>query len=82
MQYYIMLPGDTEADCINETNLLGDSSFGTFYSGTGMKVLMRIVDKRPKLLTEVTIKTDTNKTLSVEEFLKDIEGLKIISPRY
>ncbi len=82
MQYYIMLPDDNEADCINDTNLLGESSFKTFYSGTGLKVLMRIVDKRPEMLKDVTIKTDTNKTLSVEEFLTDIQGLKIISPRY
>ena len=79
MQYYILMPGDSESDCINETNLLGESSFRNFYSGTGLKVLMRIVDKRPKLLTQVTIKTDTNKTLSVEEFLTEIQGLKIIS---
>ena len=78
MQYFILMPGDSEKDCINDSNLLGESSFNTFYSGQGLRALMKIVNTRPELLTQVTIKTDQNQTLSVEEFLTDIQKLKVI----
>ena len=78
MQYFIMLPGDTEKDCVKDTNLLGESSFKTFYAGLGLKALMKMVDRSPELLTSVTIKTDTGKTLTVEQFLTDIQPLKVI----
>jgi hypothetical protein len=77
MQYYILLPGDTEKDAMLDTNLLGESSFGTFYAGMGLKALMRMVDRKPEMLKDVTIKTDTNQTLSVEGFLTQIQNLKV-----
>jgi hypothetical protein len=77
MTYYILLPGDTEADADLDTNHLGDASFGTFYPGLGLKALMKIVNISPELLPKVTIKTDRNETLSVEGFLTRIESLKI-----
>ena len=77
MQYYILLPGDTEADAMLDTNLLGESSFGTFYAGLGLKALMTMVDRNPELLKTVTIKTDTNQTLTVEGFLTQIQNLKV-----
>lgn len=73
-----MLPGDTEKDCIKDTNLLGEASFKTFYAGMGLKALMKMVDRSPELLPNVTIKTDQGKTLSVEQFLTDIQSLKVI----
>lgn len=78
MQYFILLPGDDEKDCIKDSNLLGESSFKKFYPGSGLRALMRIVDTRPDILTHITIKTDRNQTLSVEEFLKEIENLIIV----
>ena len=77
MQYYILLPGDTEKDTMLDTNLLGESSFGTFYAGMGLKALMKMVDRKPEMLKDVTIKTDTNQTLSVEGFLTQIQNLKV-----
>ena len=65
-------------DCINDTNLLGESSFNTFYAGMGLKALMKMVDKTPELLTQVTIKTDQGKSLTVEEFLTAIQPLKVV----
>ena len=73
-----MLPGDTEKDCIKDTNLLGEASFKTFYAGMGLKALMKMVDRSPELLPNVTIKTDQGKTLSVDQFLTDIQSLKVI----
>ena len=78
MQYFILLPGDTEKDCVKDTNLIGESSFNTFYAGLGLTALMKMVDRSPELLPSVTIKTDQGKSLSVEEFLTAIQKLKVI----
>ena len=78
MQYFILLPGDTEKDAALDTNLLGEASFKTFYAGLGLKALMKMVESSPELLTSVTIKTDRNETLTVEEFLTRIQPLKVI----
>ena len=76
--YYILLPGDTEKDCIKDTNLLGEASFGKFYAGMGLTALMKMVDRSPELLPTVTIKSDQGKSLTVEQFLTDIQSLKVI----
>lgn len=68
------MPGDKESE-LSDANLLGESSFGTFWSGQGLKVLMLMVDKRPELLESIIIKTDQNKTVTVAEFLFDIKDL-------
>jgi hypothetical protein len=79
MQYFILLPGDTEQDCDYDSNLLGESSFNTFYSGQGLVALMTMVDRSPELLKDVRIKTDKNQTLTVEQFLTEIQPLKVKS---
>ena len=53
MQYYILLPGDTEQDAMLETNLLGEASFKTFYSGRGLTALMKMIDRAPEMLATV-----------------------------
>jgi hypothetical protein len=78
MTYYIMLPGDSEKEVYFDSNLLGENTgFGVFWAGSGLKVLMEMVDKNPDMLPDVSIKTDKGKTLSVEEFLTQIKGLKV-----
>lgn len=77
MQYYILMPGDDEADAWLESNLLGESSFKVFWAGQGLKTLMKMVEGEPELLEYVIIKTDQNKTLSVTEFLDDIKKLQV-----
>jgi len=76
MQYYILMPGDKETE-LSDANLLGESSFDTFWGGGGLKVLMKLVDRQPEMLPSVTIKTDTNKSITIEQFLTEIKGLKI-----
>jgi len=78
MIYYLLMPGDTEQDALNEANLLGEESFGVFWAGTALKTLMRIVDKEPELLPLMQIKTDMSaKVLNIEQFLTSIQKLKI-----
>tara|TARA_R110000868_G_scaffold268036_1_gene527271 strand:+ start:116 stop:334 length:219 start_codon:yes stop_codon:yes gene_type:complete len=70
------MPGDKETE-LSDANLLGDASFDNFWSGQGLKVLMRLVDKQPEMLPSVVIKTDTNKSITIDEFLTSLNGLKI-----
>jgi len=78
MQYFILLPGDTEADCIKDTNILGESNgFGTFYASAGLKALDVITNKRPDLLESITIMDERKKRLTVEQFIDIISKLKV-----
>jgi hypothetical protein len=77
MQYFIMMPGDTEQDAWLDSNLLGESSFKVFWAGQGLKTLMQMVEGQPDLLEHVIIKTDKNKTLTITEFLDTIKSLKV-----
>ena len=77
MQYFIMMPSDREQDSLNEANLLGEASFGVFWAGTGLKILMHMVDNEPEALTEATIITEKGKKLSLTEFLDEIKKLQL-----
>ena len=80
MQYYILMQGEPVENCMNETNLLGeDNGFGVFWAGSGLEALMNIVNKHPEYLVgkAVDIITDKGQYLTVEEFLKSIEKLKV-----
>lgn len=76
MQYFILMPNDSESE-LSDANLLGESSFGTFWSGGGLSVLMKIVDRQPELIEHIIIKTDTNKILTIDQFLTDLQKLKV-----
>ena len=78
MRYFILLPGDTEENVDFDTNILGEVSFKNFWADRGFEILVRLVEKYPDTLTEVTIKDEKNKTYSVEEFLDAIKSLKVI----
>ena len=78
MQFFLLMPGDKEEDTLNEANLLGESSFGTFWAGTALKTLMTVVDKEPELLQHMRIAQDMSaKIFSIEEFLTVIQKHKI-----
>jgi len=80
MQYFILMEGEPIENCMNDTNLLGeDNGFGVFWAGSGLNALMNIVNKHPEYLVgkRLDIITDKGNHLSVEEFLKSIEKLKV-----
>lgn len=78
MEYYLLMPGDTEADVLNEANLLGEASFQVFWAGSALKTLMKMVDSQPELLPLVRIKTNMSvKELTIEQFLTAIGKLQI-----
>jgi len=78
MQYFLMGPADTEQDALNEANLLGEASFDHFWAGSGLKTLMKLVDKDPEMLEHFIVINEKGRTLHLGEFLEDIKKLKII----
>ena len=52
MTYYILLDMDSVED-IWDDNILGEESFGTFYTGNGFVALNNIVMEKPELLESV-----------------------------
>jgi hypothetical protein len=78
MRYFILLPGDTEESVDFSTNVLGEISFKNFWADQGFEILVRLVEKYPDTLSEVTIKDEQSKSYSVEEFLDKIKKLKVI----
>ena len=77
MIYYILYPGNTEADTINDINQLGESSFNTFWAYKGFELLMKAVDQNHFLLKNFVIKDETGKNYSIEEFLDKIKKLEV-----
>ena len=77
MTYYILLEGDSKQSIWDE-NILGEESFGTFYTGNGFRALNSIVMSESHLVETVTILDEKNQSYSVEEFIKLISKWKII----
>jgi hypothetical protein len=78
MQYYLMAPGDTEQDALNEANLLGEASFKHFWAGTALRNLMKVVETKPELLVLLKIVNEKGKVLTIAQFLEEIKSLKIL----
>ena len=78
MTYYILLDMDSVED-IWDDNILGEESFGTFYTGNGFVALNNIVREKPELLESVAIIDEQKTSYSVEEFLDLLKKWKIKS---
>ena len=76
MTYYLILSGDTKND-YHDTNVLGEESFGKFYTGQGMKAFHNIVNNKPELLEDITILDDHKKQYTITEFMDILSKLKI-----
>ena len=76
MTYYILFNQDTIEDVWDE-NQLGESSFGTFYTNTGMDRLRIMIEKFPSALESIEIKDEKNNSYTVLEFLELISHWKI-----
>ena len=80
MTYYLLLEGDTEKDAYYDSNVLGEESFGMFYTGQGMVALTNIVEKKPELLESIKILDETKKSYTLTKFFDILSKLKIKSP--
>jgi hypothetical protein len=78
MTYYILLNNDSVEDIWDE-NILGEESFGTFYTGNGFKAFNNIVQRQPELLETVTIIDEKKNSHSITEFLDLVGKWKIMS---
>ena len=79
MTYYLLLEGDTEKDAYYDSNVLGEESFGMFYTGQGMLALTNIVNKKPELLETIKILDDYKKSYTLTEFMDIISKFNIKS---
>ena len=79
MTYYLLLNGDSEKDTLYDTNVLGEESFGTFYTGQGMVALNNIVNKKAELLETIRILDDYKKSYTLTEFFDMLSKLKVKS---
>ena len=77
MTYYILLEGDSKQSIWDE-NILGEESFGTFYTGNGFKALNSIVMSESHLVETISIVDEKKNPYSVEEFLELLTNWKII----
>ena len=80
MTYYILLPNDSEQDVINDINILGEyqSLNNTFHTQQGFQVFMKLINSYPDKLKDVRIKTSSNESLTITEFLDVITGYSIV----
>jgi hypothetical protein len=79
MTYYLLLEGDSEKDVYFDSNVLGEESFGTFYTGQGLVALNNIVNQKPELLETIKILDDTKKSYTLTEFMDTISKFTIKS---
>ena len=78
MRYYIVYPGNVEADTVNDINQLGDDNgFGVFWARKGFNILLNAVDQDHEVLGHLIIKDERAKSYSIEEFLGKIKKLKV-----
>ena len=78
MTYYILLENDSVEDIWDE-NILGEESFGTFYTGNGFRALNNMVIRQPDLLESTSMIDEKKKSYTVEEFLDLIKKWKIMT---
>ena len=76
MTYYLLLEGDSEKDVYYDSNVLGEESFGTFYTGQGMVALTNIVNKKPELIETIKILDDYKKSYTLTKFFDILSKLK------
>jgi len=77
MTYYLLLEDDTEKDVYFDSNVLGEESFGTFYSGQGLVALNNIVNQKPELLETIKILDEMKNSYTLTEFFDLLSKLKV-----
>ena len=75
MTYYILL---NENEDLWDENILGEESFGKFYTGNGFIALNNMIQKEPEALGDVKIIDEKGSKYSITEFLDTIKKLKIM----
>jgi hypothetical protein len=79
MTYYIVLEGESTEVCKYDAGILGEASKTMFYPNKGFSRLLKIINDHPEMIDGVTIYTESNKQISVEQFITDLKKFKIAS---
>jgi|TARA_B100000035_G_C20846857_1_gene485619 ssDNA-binding Zn-finger/Zn-ribbon topoisomerase 1 len=61
-----------------DENILGEESFGKFYTGNGFTALNYIIQKKPEALDSIKIIDEKRKSYTVTEFLDTVKDWKIM----
>tara|TARA_R100000482_G_C4986161_1_gene85410 strand:+ start:111 stop:335 length:225 start_codon:yes stop_codon:yes gene_type:complete len=61
-----------------DENILGEESFGKFYTGNGFTALNYIIQKKPEALDSIKIIDEKKKSYTVTEFLDTVKDWKIM----
>ncbi len=77
MMYYVFFNNEKPGDLWDD-NMLGDESFGKFYTGNGFIALNNIINNEPELLEGIKIIDEKGKSYTITEFLDKIKKLKIV----
>ena len=75
MTYYILLNDNED---LWDENILGEESFGKFYTGNGFIALNNMIQKEPEALSDVKIVDERGSKYSITEFLDTIKKFEII----
>ena len=75
MTYYILLNDNED---LWDENILGEESFGKFYTGNGFIALNNMIQKEPEALSDVKIVDERGSNYSITEFLDTIKKFKIM----
>ena len=73
------MEGDTEKDAYYDSNVLGEESFGMFYTGQGMVALNNIVNKKPELIETIKILDETKHQYTLTEFFDILSKLRVLT---
>ena len=79
MTYYILLKGEPKETFMFDSAILGETTYDgkKFYPSRGFSKFLKIVNKAPQLLENIEIYDDTNKQLTIDQFLNKLEKCQI-----
>tara|TARA_R110002126_G_scaffold89526_1_gene213806 strand:- start:126 stop:362 length:237 start_codon:yes stop_codon:yes gene_type:complete len=77
MTYYLIIPEEVQINVPSVTPL-GEVSFKNFWTESGWNILNSLIEQEPELAEVITVKDQSGKLLTIEQFLTKINGLKVI----
>ncbi len=73
MDYYLINKDEPDAYLLIGT----DNGFGVFWADQGLHAIITVIQKTPEKVNKMQIKTDSNQSLTITQFMEKIEKLKI-----
>jgi len=72
------MEGDSNHELQFDSNILGNESFGTFYTERGVKALINIIATQPEVIDTIKIVTDKGEEFTITEFIDKLNELKVL----